>query len=603
MPQRSFSPPLLTKTWFHPGPGGRRVRCTRRGGLHRRVLADDPPALAPPASRQLLLQSLPATRRGDALRSLRGQVLRTEVYALDGTDRQNRPYTVIERQYDIREENPPGSGDPRARVFFPHLVAERTTQWERGAEPMTQFTFTDDHDPYGQPRRQVTLAVPRGRDPKTAATAGEPYLGAVTTTRYAARDDTRLYAVDRVAATTSSEIVNDGAQAVADLYRTVQDGTATLAVSGQTCTYYDGAAFVGLPLGVLGDFAAAVRTERLVLTEEMLRAAHADPSAAGGVAIPPYLLPDGPAASPEHPPEFLRLLPGLAGHTFADGTDGRARGYYAPTSRVALDVQHSELPRRGLPVGTRDALGNDSTVGYDAFRLLPETVVDPVGLTVRADNDYRVLKPRQVTDENGNRRAVRFTPLGLVGSASVMGKPGEAVGDTEADPGVRYAYDLQAFAERGLPVSVRSTTREHHATDTDLPLPQRDATVTVVEYSDGFARLVQTRRQAEDVRFGDPVLGGAILPADQATPAGDTAGRARADGAPPNVVVSGLQVYDNKGQVVERYQPFFATGLDYQAASALGQKATTFYDPRGQVVRTAYPMVPRSASSAACPPT
>jgi hypothetical protein len=29
---------------------------------------------------------------------------------------------------------------------------------------MTQFTFTDDYDAYGQPRRQVSLAVPRHRD-------------------------------------------------------------------------------------------------------------------------------------------------------------------------------------------------------------------------------------------------------------------------------------------------------------------------------------------------------------------------------------------------------------------------------------------------------
>ena len=62
-------------------------------------------------------------------------------------------------------------------------------------------------------------------------------------------------------------------------------------------------------------------------------------------------------------------------------------------------------------------------------------------------------------------------------------------------------------------------------------------------------------------------------------------------GAAPNVVVSGAQVYDNKGRVVEKYEPYFDTGWDYAppAASQFGQKATLLYDARGRVVRTVNP--------------
>ena len=85
---------------------------------------------------------------------------------------------MTEQTYGLREESPPEPGDPpRLRIFFPHPLAQRTTQWERGDEPMTQFAFTDDYDAYGQPRRQVSLAVPRHRDYRVAAAAGEPYLG------------------------------------------------------------------------------------------------------------------------------------------------------------------------------------------------------------------------------------------------------------------------------------------------------------------------------------------------------------------------------------------------------------------------------------------
>jgi hypothetical protein len=124
-----------------------------------------------------------------------------------------------------------------------------------------------------------------------------------------------------------------------------------------------------------------------------------------------------------------------------------------------------------------------------------------------------------------------------------------------------------------------------------VPLPKRDETIETVEYTDGFGRLLQTRTQAEDVLFGDPNFGGGVLSADQSVVTGDTVGRGRTPGDRPNMIVSGWQVYDNKGRVVEKYEPFFAVSRDYAAPNdaQFGQKATMFYDPRGQVIRTLNP--------------
>ena len=131
----------------------------------------------------------------------------------------------------------------------------------------------------------------------------------------------------------------------------------------------------------------------------------------------------------------------------------------------------------------------------------------------------------------------------------------------------------------------------HHDTDTDVPAGQRDDVIVSVEYSDGFGRVLQTRAQAEDTLFGDPAFGGGVIPADQFAPVGDTVGRTRGPADPDNVIVTGWQVYDNKGRVVQKYEPFFSTGYDYAQPldAQLGQKATMFYDPRGQVVRTLNP--------------
>jgi hypothetical protein len=39
------------------------------------------------------------------------------------------------------------------RVWFPFAMAQRTTQWERGRDPMTQFAFTAGYDEFGLPGR------------------------------------------------------------------------------------------------------------------------------------------------------------------------------------------------------------------------------------------------------------------------------------------------------------------------------------------------------------------------------------------------------------------------------------------------------------------
>ena len=265
--EKHFSPPLLIKTWFHQGPVDDETGDWQELDWSPDYWPGDPQALAHAEAINAFLHTLADPRhRRDALRTLRGSTLRTELYALDGTDRQARPYTVTEQAYGLREEAPPESGEmPRQRIFFPHPLAQRTTQWERGDEPMTQFAFTDAYDVYGQPRRQASLAVPRHRDYRAPGPAGEPYLGTLAETQYAQRDDAQRYMVDRISGSTSFEILNDGSPTVYDLYRQLQAGTTPGKLFAQTCNYYDGDAFVGLPFGQLGDFGALVRSESLVL--------------------------------------------------------------------------------------------------------------------------------------------------------------------------------------------------------------------------------------------------------------------------------------------------------------------------------------------------
>lgn len=586
---RFFSPPTLTKTWFHQGAVGAEYGEWQELE-YRDFWQEDPQILTRPTEMETALNNLPRRARQDAYRAMRGQVLRTELYALDGTERADRPYTVTESLPGVREEVPPAEritlpeSDEARRIFFAFNIAQRTTQWERGAEPMTQFGFMEDYDPYGQVRSQISIALPRRQ--------GEPLLVTQGVMDYAQKDTPEVYIVDRIARTTGYEIINDGSMSVAELKQAIADGTVERDLQSQSLSYYDGEAFTGLPSGEIGSFGAVVRSQTLVLTEEILQAAYQGDDT---LDLPPYLDPININNwMEEYPQEFreqLESLPGLAGYTFYSGDEEHTKGYFVTTARNKYDFQSAE-EGRGLLLTTRSPLGRDTEIIYDRYGLLPEQVADPLGLTSAAIYNYRVLQPSETVDSNGNRMAYSFTPLGLLASTAILDK--DESGDTLEIPSVKLEYDFQAFSDRQQPVSVRTIQREHHIKETDVPESARDATIETIEYSDGFERLLQTRTQAEDLTFGDPTFGDGTLPREQGdedTTREDIVGSQRTEDEPIKVIVSGWQIYDNKGRVVEQYEPFCDRGWDYAPPQAeqYGQKAIMFYDPRGQVIRTVNP--------------
>jgi RHS repeat-associated protein len=609
-----FSPPMLTRTWFHQGPVGDEVL----GGWQEPDGSDahwigDPQILDHTGGVNAFLALFPATAEGratqrDALRTLRGSVLRTELYALDGSSREDRPYTVTEFSYGLIEIDPPAPGDPeRRRIFFPHLTSQRTTQWERGDDPQTRFSFSDYtdgagagvFDPFGRVLGQTEIACPRGWR-TLADTPSESFLATRTRTVYAAPSDPAVYIHTRAATFTSYELANTVGKQVSAL-KAITDADSSLRIIGQTRNFYDGGAFEGLPLGAIGLFGALTRIEALAFDDAILEQAY-------GAEIPPYLEPTGnPVWTTEYPAEFRALLPPRAGYVFHAGSvsaDDPA-GYFVRADRRRYDFHSSPSGMgRGLILEALDPL-HDATVdptahrtliGYDTCQTLPETVTDAAGLTIAVAYDYRVLQPRDVTDQNGNTTSFTFTPLGLLESTSVRGK--SAIEGDQSRPSVRMEYGFLAFEAsvpgHRQPIYVRTIRHVHHDRELDVPLPKRDDTIISVEYSDGFGRLLQTRMQGEDIRVGDQHFGGGedVLPLDPDDGAGaDVVGSQNSDDSAPNVVISGWRIHDNKGHLVEKFEPFFSEGWAYGHPddSKIGQRITIRYDPLGRAVCTRRP--------------
>ena len=386
------SPPARTVTWFHLGPVGPATGdWTDSGELTGDYWPSDPP-LQPYLDQTAIPGEAHSPQVREALRGLRGRILRTELYADDGDPAYAaRPYEVHESAFTVQPVlDPAGPGDPAwlaAWLAHPvvtvHEVLTRSTVWDRGSDPMTRITASGHFDDYGRPQASMELGVPRGRDPRGP---GAPCLATVTFTSYATRDDATMYRIDRTASTARYEAIDPGTGAVTAFAVSALAGDANGELRAMQFSYYDGDAFTGLALGQLGDHALPVRTEHLVITGDQLNKTMqpaADSATTG--TLPPYLDPAGAAPTnqdwPGYPEAFQQAVtgPGVPGsrgsqlgYTWHDAAP-YAAGYYAQASRLTYDVQ--SVPAgpapRGLVTVSRDAYGGDTTTEWDDLALLP----------------------------------------------------------------------------------------------------------------------------------------------------------------------------------------------------------------------------------------
>ncbi|MBN1596039.1 VCBS repeat-containing protein [candidate division FCPU426 bacterium] len=598
-----FSPPLETRTWFHQGAIENETGGWREADYSQEYWSQDASLLQRPPEVQHLLRSLRPADQRDALRALRGTILRTETYALDGSYRQSQPYTVTESQIGLREESKPINDKERKRIFFPYAAAQRTTQWERGNDPMTHITFSGDYDAYGQPRAQTVVALPRRSSKRVEhpTCLGNMLLDETrilsmhTRTTYAFPDQ-NLYLHNRVAHIHTFELRNppqviepqpdnlvavmqDHIQAAYAVNRQFQSLLnnwhpglglpGVLNLISHALNHYDGEAFIGRQAHQVGPFGALTRQETLVMTDEILNAAYGDrrPVCLGGSAQLP----------PGAPPDFganigCRLeQPSAAGYQ---------AGYYCNVQCRKFDFQDNTCGHhRGLTIAQQDGLGNQTGIVPDALWLLPQRMVDAAGLETRIEYDYSILQPKIIIDPNHTATHFEFTPLGLLKKQYLTGNQGE--GGTSDKPEGQFEYNFSNYQLHGQPIYVHARQRIHHAR-ADIS----DETIEYREYSDGFGRVIQKRSQAGDFILGANGNDTGLSPEPGSQP-DHAVGIRQTD----RVIVSGWPVFNNKGLVVEKYEPFFATGWDFQPTleAKIGQHATLYYDARGQMIRTLNP--------------
>ncbi len=582
--RKYYSPPTETRTWFHQGPVGPEYGDWQETDISHEFWQEDTQAfMRSEETHRLIMRLNSQDRRAarDAIRALRGRILRSELYALDGSVRQSRPYTVTESIYGIREEGQ--NQEKGQRIFFSFTEAQRTTQWERGNDPLTQLEFIGNYDSFGQPRVKLNVAVPRGRDFRKHLdqAAEEIYLATRTLITYAQPVDPDVYIHDRNANTVIHQVKDDKRMSAFELWEQVLTGKDNLQpdamllpeIVSQAINQYDGAAFTGRQVGEIGKHGALMRTETLVLTEEIIERAYADQR-------PPYLQ-TGPASwNDEYPIEFQQdLNQSRAGYHYHDAdSQFYIRGYYMAAAQNAYND-------KGLLTTQRDPMNLQTAIVYDQYGYSPTEValLGEMRLTTKAKYDYQTMLPMSITDPNENTSRYQYTPLGLL-KAVFLPKDRDRA-STE------YEYNYNNFYHDQEPIYVHSRQFVYHDTD-NRPPEQLLESLETREYSDGFGRSLQKRLQAADIIFGDAIFGNQVLEREQNGQVSHTTivGQV-SSGDNTNVVVSGWQVFNNKGKVVEKYEPFFSRGWEYTQPleNEKGQKTISDYDALERIVRIINP--------------
>ncbi|WP_036768633.1 SpvB/TcaC N-terminal domain-containing protein [Photorhabdus australis] len=521
-------------------------------------------------------------------RALKGILLRSELYGEDSSHQAGVPYTVTEARPQVRLIEAQGAYP----VVWPAVVESRTYGYERvSSDPQCSQSVLLASDEYGQPLRQVSINYPRRAKP-----AVSPYPDTLPETLFASSYDEQQQA----------------------LRLTLQQRCWHYLTDTQTGTW-----ILGLPDGMRSDGfiyssevipAGGLTLEVLQQSDRLLVDDQADTFV--GQQQVWYLDAQNEASTgvPALPPRVAftdtavfdaDIVQTLAGSITTEHL--QAAGY---RQTAYLFTRQDELPlwtaRHGhttyataehfwLPVSYRETeLTGAGVVTRDLHDCVVTQYQDAAGLMTGAEYDYRFLTPVKVTDINNNVHTVTLDALGRVTSLRISGtENGVQAGYSDAAltlPGTAdemfsllaplpvaqcMLYITDSWQEgRGIPPHVVTLTTDRYDSEKEKAFQQVRQQVV---FSDGFGRILQTAvRQA---------AGEAWQRADDGSLMVGTDGTPQTAATDFRWAVTGRTEYDNKGQPVRTYQPYFLNDWRYVSDDSARTDLyadTHYYDPVGR---------------------
>jgi RHS repeat-associated protein len=639
--EASHVPPVLTRTWFHTGVylGRDKVSNFFAGLLDANDKGEyyREPGLQDPEAKELLLDDtvlppdLTVEEEREACRTLKGSMLRQEIYAIEGVGSIEYPYghsyAVTEQNFTVRRLQPKAD-NPHA-VFLTHPAEVLNYHYERNpSDPRVQHALTLEVDDYGNVLKSVAISYGR-RQGKSTLQGNDKKKQEQTLITYTengftnaidkpvddpAHDpdnyraplpcETRTYELTGLIPENGAqrfsldELTKNGFGKVLNLtsvpYQQAVDYSAkrkrliehvrTL-YRPDDCGSSKNDPMALLSLGTLESMALAGESYKLAFTPELAESIYVG---SGKISQ-------------------MDLNAALAGECKYVHSDGDAN-WWIPSGRLYYSPEKNHKAAEELAFAKsnfflthrfRDPFGETTVAEYDdPHILLIVKTTDPLFNEVQAQNDYRVLQAKIVTDPNDNRTEAAFDALGMVVGTAVMGKivenkgdlldnafkadlTSQEIADFYNDPKgkasmllghatTRVIYDLDLYNSSGQPVYAATLARETHFHD---PLPEDGLKIQVTfSYSDGFGREIQKKIQAEPGKVEVEDAAGNIIEVD-------TNSKIRWVG-------SGWTIFNNKVKPVRQYEPFFSIDHRFQFGKKVGVSPILFYDPLERVVAT-----------------
>jgi RHS repeat-associated protein len=667
-------PPVLTKTWYHTGAYFGEQRVSRHfeqeyyaesyGGeslvgltaeqLKSMLLEDTVlprEVLLPDGAR--LPREFSAEELREACRALRGSILRQEIYALDGTERAERPYSASERNYTIEVLQPQGRN--RYGVFVSHARESIDFHYERvlypikddiaaianaadtnsrsAADPRVTHAVTLAVDYFNNPLQEVNIAYGRRYSDPTLAPSDQVRQSTLLAT-YVENDYSNLIFTDdeyripvSVEARTHEllqlrpEVQHPG---VTNLVRFAElKNKLARAADGTHDVPSENLCPTGLKKNEL--YRRLIKQSRIYYRPDDFGASREDPDALlplgrleslglAGVSYQLAFIPD--LIERVYQDEGTRLLPdpaevfgrGGGGYVDVDG-DGRwwspsGRSYFAP-ARVSASSEKAEALRHFF-VARRfeDPFGNATTIDYDApYDLLPSRSTDAAGNVFTSLNDYRVLSSVQLTDPNENRRSVSLDALGLVAGTAVMGKSTEQLGDSlEGFDADLAQSQIDAFVAAADPhhlaaaLLVKATTRIVYDVHR-FYRSRRAAPDDPSQWLPVFAASLLRETHVSDlapheisaIQISFGYSDGFGREIQKKMPCAPGPLTEEGSDVNPRWIGTGWVINNNKGKPVREYEPFFSASHAFEFGVTVGVSPVLFYDPLERVVATIYP--------------
>ncbi len=650
-----FQAPVLSRSWFHTGAFLHRENILDQFAheywpaafarqfpaepltVNEPVLADASILPAPHLIDQTITNNLSVGEWQEALRSCKGMMLRQEVFALDGNAEDPDSLLLAAKPYEVVQHNclihllQPRTGQKHAVYMLQEQEAVEI-QYERNeTDPRISHQFNLEFNELGQVRKSAAIVYPRQ--------VSDPSLPLSVQGKQASIH------IHLQLAGYSNDVINDHtyrlrtpvegrtfeitgltpagnwfqAQELQDLDTIGSNEIAFEAIPDPLQVqrrliqhsrnlFFNDTLDGPLPQGQLGSFGIPFETYQLIYTDALVQDLF-------GAKIPniPALMAEGHY------------------HLMDNAWWGRS-GNVTLVDTVGGETAADARDRFFVPLSFTNPAGDTTTFTYhpDAF-LLVESETDALGNQQAVEVfNFRTLNPTRVRDINHNINEVVLDELGMVKAMALIGQGGEGdnltgleeitgpaeqalidtyfsqttttdlrntAGQLLQGATARFFYDLERY---------RASEQEQETAltnDPDLspcalpPLRPQVHGIIIREqhqqasplqlsfaYSDGMGNVILDKAQAEPGEALELILQNDYqfqLNTVDTSLTGDM-----------RWIGNGRTIYNNKGNPVRTYEPFFSVTPHYEDGKALVERgifSQSYYDAPGRLIRVEQP--------------